>query len=599
MAQSATVQALTGKVIVIDAAGVPRILAVGDTVQAGDTIRPAPGATVQLGLDDGQTLGLGDGQAWLVGADAPVAADPGLTEAINVVIDVLERGGDLDELEAAAAGVGGGGGGDGSSFVRLLRIAEGVSPLSYEYNVEDRPPIDDVRGTGGVIGAEAVPVPGEEPPPDNYPLAEDDDTVASVTITKGEVTSFNGAARVMGAGEGSLSFEGRLGLAQNQGVWLLSDASFQSDVEGQLQGAFTITDKGQGSDPAFVVTPNFNATTGQTFNFNVSTQLSGPDHQGDSDRFIADVYRYVDGSWAQVATVAGSGGQYSHTFDADGEYRIKFTVDDETAGGAWASATIDVVSDQYFTTVIPLPDVVDIVPATGNIFSNDTPGDGDFSEHTWAFDDGVLDPETGIVTVAGTYGTLVVEPDGDYTYTPTGTGGGLDTFYYTLTDSDGDFDTASLTVSVDYTVNEPGASTSLLASSSYTFSGAEAADLPDFSIDSDGDGIPDALDTDDGFTLAHVDEGGDSFDLSDLLDVPEFSAQVLDQYLSFGENDAGHAVMQVASGADLNGDGIPDALQTLTFDNVSLLELQAYAGGSSDVEIIQKLLDNGNLRKDA
>lgn len=44
MAQSATVQALTGKVIVIDAAGVPRILAVGDTVQAGDTIRPAPGA---------------------------------------------------------------------------------------------------------------------------------------------------------------------------------------------------------------------------------------------------------------------------------------------------------------------------------------------------------------------------------------------------------------------------------------------------------------------------------------------------------------------------------------------------------------------------
>ncbi|NIC41767.1 retention module-containing protein [Aquabacterium sp. A08] len=599
MAQTATVTALNGRVIVIDSAGLPRLLAVGDALQAGDTVRPAPGASVQLSLDDGQTLGLAGGQAWLVGADAPVAAPPELTEAVNAVIDVLERGGDLDEIEAAAAGAGGGGGGDGdgSSFVRLLRIEEGVTPLAYEYGTETPGRIDEP-----LLASAAAPE-GDEPPPpppgDNFPLANDDTASARVTITKGAVTDFNGDTRVMGAGEGSLSFEGRLALPHNQNAWLLSDASFQNTL-GSVQGAFTITDHGQGSDPAFVVTPNFTASAGQTFDFSASAQLGGPDAQGDTDRFTAELYRNLDGTWTQVATIAGSDGQYSHTFEADGEYRVKFTVDDETGGGTWATATVDVGSDHYFGTVTPLPDIVDIVPASGNILGNDAPGDGDFSQHTWAFDGGVVDPDTGLVTVTGDHGTLVVEPDGDYTYTPSGSTGGQDVFSYTLYDADGDADGATLSVNVAYTVNDLGAQGAELGASAYAFASAEPLDMPSFGVDSDGDGIPDALDTDNGgFTLAHVNDGGDSVHLGDMLDLPEFSAQALDPYLSFGENDAGHAVLQVATGADLNGDGIPDAQQSITFDQVSLLDLQAYAGGSSDVEIIQKLLDNGNLRKDA
>lgn len=592
MATSATVTALSGKVIVIDLAGVPRLLAVGDTVQAGDTVRPAPGASVRLQPDVGAPLNLGDSQAWLVGSEAPVTAQPALTEAINAVLDVLERGGDLDELEAAAAGVGGGGGGDGSSFVRLLRIAEGVTPLAYEYGADTPGRIDEP------LLATVVVAEGDEPPPpaDQYPNATDDTAQASVTITKNAITDFNGSARVMGAGEGAASFEGRLALPHNQQVWLLSDASFQAGLSGGFQGEFTITDQGQGSDPAFVVTPNFTAQAGQTFSFNALTQLGTSTQPAGVDAFTAEVYRLVDGAWVRQAAIPGTEGVYSHTFAEDGEYRVKFTVDDETPGTERASATIDVGSDHFFSTVTPLPDVVDIVPATGNILSNDTLGDGDWSQHSWQFDGGVVDAETGWVTVAGSYGTLVVEPDGAYTYTPSGTAGGSDTFSYTLADSDGDLDAATLSVGVAYTVNDlstlgdvdDGAS---LSASGYTYAGAEAVDLPVFAADDDNDS--------DGFTLAHVDEGGDSIDLGDMLDVPEFSAQVLDPYLSFEQNDAGHAVMQVATGADLNGDGIPDALQSFTFDNVSLLDLQAYAGGSSDVEIIQKLLDNGNLRKDA
>ena len=58
-----------------------------------------------------------------------------------------------------------------------------------------------------------------------------------------------------------------------------------------------------------------------------------------------------------------------------------------------------------------------------DVLGNDDPGDGDFSQHTWAFDGGVVDPDTGLVTVTGDHGTLVVEPDGDYTYTPSGSTG--------------------------------------------------------------------------------------------------------------------------------------------------------------------------------
>lgn len=527
MAQ-ATVTALSGQVIVIDLAGVPRLLVVGDRVQPGETVRAAPGASVQLQPDVGAPVALADGQAWLVGAEAPVAADPQLTAAINAVIEVLERGGDLDELEAAAAGVGGGGGGDGSSFVRLLRVSEGVTPLAYEYGVELPGRIDVLEG-GAVIGAQAVPVPGEppeepepepEPEPDKVPVADDDDGTASVIITQDVKFEFNGEWRVMGAGEGSASFEGRLAQEKNQGLWLLSDASFKDGVVGQLQGKFTITDQGQGSDPAFVVTPNFQAFAGQAFDFTASKDLSPADKKGDADRFTAEVFRFHNGQWSLVGAITpGSDGSYSHTFAQDGEYRVKFTVDDETSGQHRASATIDVASDHFFTTITPLPDKVAASPATGNIFDNDTLGDGDWDQHSWAFDGGVPDPVTGNVTVTGTYGTLVVAPDGSYTYRPAPglKVGGEESFNYTLTDADGDADSATLTVTVQVTVNEWG----------------------------------------------------------------------------------GAVGVAMLSEADLlGGDGAPAAMAAYAMDDASLFGLQAYSGGS-EVEALQKLLNDGSQPKDA
>ncbi len=118
-------------------------------------------------------------------------------------------------------------------------------------------------------------------------------------------------------------------------------------------------------------------------------------------------------------------------------------------------------------------------------------------------------------------------------------------------------------------------------------SGGPGSDTFDYEADDSGaDWISD-------FTLAHVDDGGDSIDLDGLIDAPGNTADFLSDFVSFAADAEGHAVIQI----DANGDGVPDDQQSITLRNVSLSELQAYAGSDSDVEIIRKLLENGNLKK--
>jgi VCBS repeat-containing protein len=448
--------------------------------------------------------------------------------------------------------------------------------------------------------------------------------VASVSVEgfKGEITNY-------GNHEGGDSFLKGLVDAEDDN-WLVSNASV---LKGSVQGDFTLTDKGGGDGSedgevgsAYVVTPTFQVDGDGTFQFKVATDLKS------GDTFSAKVYQQnEDGTWALVEpltfTISTSGNhEYTHTFNLDeGEYRISFNVDDGTSGGGAAgkaSATIDVNSDLYFYGDVTYQ------PATGDILFNDTLGDGDWSNHDWAFAGGV-EGSDGSVTVDGQYGTLVVEPDGDYTYTPDGSGGGTDTFTYTLTDVDGDSDTASLSIQVDYTVDGDSSSYAPMAMTmdAADDGGPEVLAAGFSEIDDDGEALADSVedgayalnsadmvvdlpdsedfgDADAGnntvrsFNLAHVDDGGDSLDLSDVVSGDDFSAEALDNYLSFGADDDGRAVVTIDPGGDINGDGIPDALQTITFDNVTFDELQAY-GGDSDIDIIQKLLDNGNLSKDA
>ncbi|MCW8060411.1 cadherin-like domain-containing protein [Agrobacterium tumefaciens] len=58
----------------------------------------------------------------------------------------------------------------------------------------------------------------------------------------------------------------------------------------------------------------------------------------------------------------------------------------------------------------------------------------------------------GTTPIVGTYGTLTIDAEGNYTYTPNADGAGIgqvDVFEYTITDADGNTDTATLYVRID------------------------------------------------------------------------------------------------------------------------------------------------------
>ena len=94
-----------------------------------------------------------------------------------------------------------------------------------------------------------------------------------------------------------------------------------------------------------------------------------------------------------------------------------------------------------------------------------------------------------------------------------------------------------------------------------------------------------------------VGQGGDVLDLRDLLQItPDGTANNgtnLTNYLHFTEV-AGKAVLSI----DHKGGSSLEATQNITFDGITLSQLQSYAGGLGDAAIIQKLISDGNLKTD-
>jgi len=181
MAQIATVAALTGTgtAFAVNAQGVSRALKAGDVLQKGETIRTVGDVQVELLMDDGSLLAVAPNQVLRLDENVsesdqrPTAQDSAVTApgaTAETILQALERGTDLStELEAPAAGLGGGGAGadGGISFVQLLRIVEGVEPLSYAYSFEPQ---------------DSIFIPNE------IPLAEVVNETFTITVT-GEVTS--------------------------------------------------------------------------------------------------------------------------------------------------------------------------------------------------------------------------------------------------------------------------------------------------------------------------------------------------------------------------------------------------------------------------
>ncbi|MEK9775959.1 MAG: retention module-containing protein, partial [Quisquiliibacterium sp.] len=162
MATIATVISVTGKVFAYNpVTRVGRLLKEGDTIERDEIVRSSDGAEISLKTQDGKFLGFGGEQAvQLDDSVSPAAGTPKIaTEDGSLrpesIIAALNRGDDLSlSLEATAAGLGGGGGQGNGGFVRLLRIAENVDPLAFQYDTallpglpglqSDATPIEDV-----------------------------------------------------------------------------------------------------------------------------------------------------------------------------------------------------------------------------------------------------------------------------------------------------------------------------------------------------------------------------------------------------------------------------------------------------------------------
>ena len=133
MTTAATVVSLSGEAFARSADGSMRRLSAGDKIQQGEVVITSAGAQVNLLTADGQTMAVGGQESLQFGPESTQATAPGAAEAAVAgapgEIDVAQ----LLEQEAAAAGLGAGGENGGNSFVRLLRITEELTPLSYEF----------------------------------------------------------------------------------------------------------------------------------------------------------------------------------------------------------------------------------------------------------------------------------------------------------------------------------------------------------------------------------------------------------------------------------------------------------------------------------
>ncbi|MEY4756404.1 MAG: hypothetical protein RJA34_1302, partial [Pseudomonadota bacterium] len=344
------------------------------------------------------------------------------------------------------------------------------------------------------------------------------------------------------------------------------------------------------------------------------------------------------GTYRIVYTVRdNSGGEHANDFRI---YVDNIAKSEASGGTSVTNATGNVITDA--NTLIPSGDAWNAVDGKGAEGASITA----IGATTWVANSthGTYTALAGYMEVAGSYGKLYIQADGDYVYVPTANTanvGQQDVFTYKLAQADGDSDTANLVIkigssayaaptpvngteSVDTLVGtagddvvlglagddsltggagndhlEGGAGNDTLVggSGNDVLMGGAGADVFKWSLNDQGSTVTPAADHITDFNLSPVAAGGDVLDLKDLLvnehDGSSADSSNLTQYLHFSDV-GGKAVLSVDhdGGTPLTPD------QTITFDNMSLSQLQTALGASTDAEIIAKLLANGNLKTD-
>ncbi|SEE36486.1 retention module-containing protein [Pseudomonas kilonensis] len=423
------VSKVVGQVFAEAAGGLRRPLVEGDRLYAGEHLVTGAEGAVAVHMQNGQTLTLGrESNLTLTPqllanhaphVDTPDAAAPSDAQLTDVqkLQQAIAAGADPTQTgEATAAGPEGGnpgGVGGGHSFVLLEEVGGEVDPLigfpTAGFNgIPEFPPLR-LAGDPDNTGDDATVPPVT---PDN-PVTLDGVNVEGGELTTNEANLADGSASNPGAlvqnGTFTVSAPDGLSSLSIGGINVISGgvpAGFPQTITSPLGNTLTIT----GYDPATGVV---------SYSYTLTDNEIHPAGGGANN--ITEQF--------PVVAVDTDGDTATGTLDVNITDDVPQAIDDSHANTA--SETL--------------------VTLTGNVLPNDHQG----------ADRIPTGPDSGPIiggTFTGTYGTLVLNPNGTYTYILNtsdpqfvalhGGGSGTETFTYTLTDADGDTSTANLVLQV-------------------------------------------------------------------------------------------------------------------------------------------------------
>ncbi|MEA1031618.1 retention module-containing protein [Pseudomonas sp. N-137] len=427
-----TVSKVVGQVFAEAVGGLRRPLVEGDRLYAGEHLITGAEGAVAVQLQNGKELTLGRGSDLTLSpqllanqasaSDTPEATTPSDAQLTDVqkLQQAIAAGADPTQTgEATAAGAEGGnpgGVGGGHSFVLLEEVGGEVDPqIGFPTaGFNGIPEFPDLRLAGDPDdgGDDAIVPPVDPETPDN-PVTLDGLTVDGGELTANEANLSDGSASNPGAlvQSGSFTISAPDGLSSLSigGIAVITGgvpAGFPQSITSALGNTLTIT----GYNPATGVV---------SYSYTLTDNESHP--AGGGANSISEQF--------PVVAVDSDGDTATGTLDVNITDDVPQAIDDSHASTASES----------------------LVTLTGNVLPNDHQG----------ADRIPTGPDSGPIiggTFTGTYGTLVLKPNGTYTYTLNtsdpqfvalhGGGSGTETFTYTLTDADGDTSTANLVLQV-------------------------------------------------------------------------------------------------------------------------------------------------------
>ncbi len=427
-----TVSKVVGQVFAEAVGGLRRPLVEGDRLYAGEHLITGAEGAVAVQLQNGKELTLGRGSDLTLSpqllanqasaSDTPEATTPSDAQLTDVqkLQQAIAAGADPTQTgEATAAGAEGGnpgGVGGGHSFVLLEEVGGEVDPqIGFPTaGFNGIPEFPDLRLAGDPDdgGDDAIVPPVDPETPDN-PVILDGLTVDGGELTANEANLSDGSASNPGAlvQSGSFTISAPDGLSSLSigGIAVITGgvpAGFPQSITSALGNTLTIT----GYNPATGVV---------SYSYTLTDNESHP--AGGGANTISEQF--------PVVAVDSDGDTATGTLDVNITDDVPQAIDDSHASTASES----------------------LVTLTGNVLPNDHQG----------ADRIPTGPDSGPIiggTFTGTYGTLVLKPNGTYTYTLNtsdpqfvalhGGGSGTETFTYTLTDADGDTSTGNLVLQV-------------------------------------------------------------------------------------------------------------------------------------------------------